>query len=330
MAKPRITIIGLGLIGGSIGMALKASSDMIHVVGHDIDFGRSRLAQKMGAVDQSVVNLIDACQDAQLVIIAIPITAIRDTLEFIGPHLSQGCVVTDTATLKAPVLAWAAETLPDGISFVGGDPLLNPQARPEDLATLQGLEMARADLFEDALYALCPSPEAPPAAINRVTNVVNLIQARPFYVDPLEHDGMQAAVGGLPALIGLALMQEVGGSPGWREARKLADSVFGAVTAPLAGDAAEQRAQVLLNADNLLVRLDSMHRELARLREWVASQNAAALEQAFDQAASTRARWLADRATSSWEEQLGESGTAGTLGAFGRMFGSGRQRSREK
>jgi prephenate dehydrogenase len=328
MTKPRITIIGLGLIGGSIGLGLTAGAKTIHVVGHDIDSGQGKLAQKK--VHESRVNLIDACQDADLVILAIPITGIRETLELIAPNLKQGCVVTDTATLKEPVLAWAAETLPDGVPFVGGDPLLNPDLRPKELTPLQGLEQARADLFQDGLYALCPAAKTHPTAVKRVSDMVNLLNARPFYVDPVEHDGMRAAVEGLPTLVGLALMYQVSESPGWQEARKLADHIFSMATAPLADDAEIQRASLLLNADHLLPRVDAMIQGLAQLREWIAAKNAPALEEFIDRAVSARTRWLIDRAKGDWDEELAELGISGTLGSLGNMFGFGSSRRQPK
>jgi prephenate dehydrogenase len=311
-------------------LGLTAGAKTIHIVGHDIDSGKGKLAQKTGAVHESRVNLIDACQDADLVILAIPITGIRETLEFIAPHLKQGCVVTDTATLKKPVLAWAAETLPDSVPFVGGDPLLSPNLRPTDLTPLQGLEQARADLFQDGLYALCPTTKTHPAAVKRVSDMINLLNARPLYVDPVEHDGMRAAVEGLPTLVGLALMYQVSASPGWQEARKLADHIFSMATASLADDAELQRASLLLNADHLLPRVDAMIQGLAQLRDWIATKNAPALEDVIDQAVSARARWLTDRAKGDWDEELAELGISGTLGSLGNMFGLGSGRRQPK
>lgn len=310
MTQPRITIIGLGLIGGSLGLALKAAVVDMHVVGHDADRDRSKRALKMGAVDTSTRNLSEACQDADLVVVTTPITAIRETLAAIGPHLKPGCVVTDTATLKEPVLTWAAETLPAGISFVGGAPTLNPAAQPDEMPSWDsglwaplGLESARADLFQDAPYVLCPLARATPAAVKHVTNMIDLIQARPFYVDPLEHDGMRATVEGLPALIGLALMQQAAGSPSWREARKLADRAFGMTTAPLDGDAAMHSTQTLLNAPQLVSCLDALLGELKLLRDRIQAQDAAMLEAAFEQAALVRSRWLTDRALAEWDQE---------------------------
>jgi prephenate dehydrogenase len=330
MVKPQVTIIGLGLIGGSIGLGLISSTKQLHVVGHDIDPSRGRLAKKMGAVHDSRLNLIDACQDADLVIISTPITAIRETLELIGPTLKRGCVITDTASLKAPVLAWAAEALPANVPFVGGDPLLNPNAEFDEAAAKQGLDQARADLLQNALFALCPATDTPPTAVKRVSDMINLLQARPFYIDAIEHDGMRAAVAGLPVLTGLALMRELSGAPGWQEARKLADHFLGMTTVCLAEDAQDQQAQLLLNADHLVPRLDALIQQLEELRAWLATKNTPALEEAFDQAVFSRTQWLTDRAKADWGEELAEFGVTGTLGSLGNMFGLGSRQRKPK
>jgi prephenate dehydrogenase len=332
MAKPKVAIVGLGLIGGSIGMGLKSSSKDIYVVGHDIDHGIGRLAKKMGAVDDSALNLINACDDADLVIIATPLAALRETLGYIGPHLKPGCVVTDTTTIKVPVLRWAAETLPAGVAFVGGDPLLKPDATPDHLAVRAGLESARADLFHGALYVLCPSAETPPTAVKRVTDMANLLKAHAFFVDPVEHDGMRAMVDGLSVMTSLALMRLVSGSPSWLEARKLADFVFGTATAPLAGNIESNRAQVLDNADHLLPRLDAYIQELAGLRKWIAEHDTEALTAAFDQATADRATWLRDWMEGNWVKEEDHPEIKGTMGSLGDMlgFGLGKRKSKEE
>jgi prephenate dehydrogenase len=331
MAKPKVTIVGLGLIGGSIGLGLKASTKDMSVVGHDIDHGIGRLAKKMGAVDENAVNLISACEGADLIIIATPLSAVRETLAHIGPYLKPGCVVTDTTTIKEPVLAWAAETLPAGVAFVGGDPLLKPDSGPDGLTVRQGIESARADLFHGALYSLCPSAETPPAAVKRVTDMANLLQARAFFVDSVEHDGMRAMVDGLSVVTSLALMRLTTGSSGWLEARKLADFVFGTATAPLANNAESNRAQVLNNAQHLLPRVDAYIQELSSLREWIASNNSEALTAAFEQATVDRAAWLNDWVEGNWDKDRSEHDIKGTLGSMGDMlgFGMGKKRSEE-
>ena len=104
MAKSRITIIGLGLIGGSIGLALKKAKVDVEIVGHDKDSGVANRAQKRGAVDRTDWNLHGACDGASLIFLAIPLAGIKDTLAALGTSLGSGVIVSDTATSKAPVM----------------------------------------------------------------------------------------------------------------------------------------------------------------------------------------------------------------------------------
>jgi len=119
MAEAAITIIGLGKLGSSIGLALKTPELDFEVIGHDKDGEVSKRARTMGAVDRTSWNLLAACEQADIVVLAIPFDQVRETLKAIGPELRPGCVVLDTSPLKQPVMAWAAEYLGEGIHFVG-------------------------------------------------------------------------------------------------------------------------------------------------------------------------------------------------------------------
>ena len=97
--KPNITIVGLGLIGTSMGLALRQAGVASAVIGHDKDLAVANQARKREAVDKVDWNLISACEKADLVILAVPLDAIEPTLKAIGPYLRPGCVVIDTANL---------------------------------------------------------------------------------------------------------------------------------------------------------------------------------------------------------------------------------------
>ncbi len=120
----KIALIGTGLIGASIGMGLKAAklSD-VQVVGYDESGEALANARKRGAIDTGERTLVAAAKDARLVIIATPALAARGVLEDIAPVLSEGAVVTDTLSTKAEIMRWAAELLPDSVSYVGGHPM---------------------------------------------------------------------------------------------------------------------------------------------------------------------------------------------------------------
>ena len=127
----RVLIVGLGLIGGSIGLALRRWSEEhkqdgrkpLEVSGFDPNLDHQRAAEKMGAVDRGVWDLAKAAREADVVVVATPVAAMRDVFKDIAPQLRPGVVVTDTASTKANVLAWAAELLPPTVDFVGGHPM---------------------------------------------------------------------------------------------------------------------------------------------------------------------------------------------------------------
>ncbi|HEY5641005.1 MAG TPA: prephenate dehydrogenase/arogenate dehydrogenase family protein, partial [Dehalococcoidia bacterium] len=160
----RVAIIGLGLIGGSIGLGLKAAKlPGLEVIGSDIDGSQERAAKKAGAIDRGEHNLAKAVREARLIIIAAPIAALRDVFTAIAPHLADGAVVTDTASTKGDVMKWAAELLPESVSFVGGHPMAGKEH--------SGIDHADAAIFEGRAYCICPTIDSSPTAIQSVVGL---------------------------------------------------------------------------------------------------------------------------------------------------------------
>ncbi len=318
MASQRITIIGTGCIGTSIGLALKQSPDRerLELVGHDKELGTARKAHKAGAFDRAELNLHRALDGARLVILAVPLAAMREALEDVSQLLEPGggVVVTDTAHLKVPVIRWAEEFLPEGNYFVGGDPFLAPRAEPaagesEEVRlpgeSLQGVEAASADLFRRAVYAITARPEDHTSAARAVVNLALVLGAEPLFVDPHEHDAVRAIAEGVPDLVATALFQATAGAPGWAEVRKAAGRGFATATTAAAGDAASRRMLALLARDPLVRGLDATIARLQMLREMVADGDAEALEKALAGAGEARAYWLAEHQSRQWEIDRG-------------------------
>jgi prephenate dehydrogenase len=296
MSKPRITIVGLGLIGGSIGLALRQAGNDYEVVGHDREHAVAGKARKLGAVSKTEWNLVSACEEADLIIIATPVMAIKETLTAIASYLKPGCLITDTASIKGPVMAWAREILPETVNFVGGNPIISQEG---SLPT--GIEGARADLFQGGLYCLTPSPEAAPQAVQLAADLVHLLGASPFFLDAAEHDGLMAGVDHLPSILSAALLGTAVQSPAWREMRKLAGDAFQSVTRFSSGDAATYRDACLTNGENIVRWIDTCLARLKELREVIAAQEIEKLEKIFEEAMSVRDRWLRDKAEGRWE-----------------------------
>jgi prephenate dehydrogenase len=283
----KITIVGTGCVGSSIGLALHQATQPLAIVGHDKDAGNAGTARKMKAVDRTDWNLINACEDADLVILSIPINAIEDTLKAIAPYLKAGCVIADTASLKHQVMLWAEQLLPDTVSFVGGDPLVAP--------TGTGPSAARADLFKGSLYCLTPSGTAHPDAVSLMSSLVTLLGARPFYLDAVEHDGLTAGVAQLPQALALAFVHRVLSGSGWRDMRKLAGGSFEAFSALIGEDAETLTGALRVNRAQLLPWLDAYLDGLQTLRKLVAADSAEPLSRVSEEAIDARRQWVNDR-----------------------------------
>lgn len=291
MAPFRIAIVGLGAIGTSIGLALKQAGGDIEIIGHDKDHATAGAAAKRGAVDRADWNLISACEEAEVIILALPLSGIADTLKALAPYLTGRNIVTDTASVKSPVMAWAAEHLTPAVSFVGGNPIIRRVAHGQDAAD--------PDLFVNAVYCLTPAPSATSQALETVTDLVTALGAKPYFMDAAEHDGLVAAVGYLPFILAATLMLRVETSATRRELIRLSGAAFESATDALGGDAGENRDLCLMSSSNITRWLDGYIESLRDFRELIERADGEALEAAFKTASEARQKWLTGDAESS-------------------------------
>jgi prephenate dehydrogenase len=286
MSDVTIAIVGTGVVGTSLGLALKQLEPAPHLIGHDKDLRNAKAAAKMGAFDQVEWNLLNAIDQADLVVLAIPLAGVAGTLEAIGPELKEDAVVTDTSRLKGPVLEHVRQHLPPHAHFVGGNPLVSPGG--------SGYTHARADLFEGVLYCLTPEAETHQDAVALVEDMVRRIGAKPFYLDAVEHDGLVCGVDQLPLVLSMVMMQAASSSDVWREARKLAGPAFLQATASVDGDPDELRDRILLDRDNILRWIDAYEAELTAFRGLIAAEDSEALTEMAARLEARRSDWLRD------------------------------------
>ncbi len=293
--KLHVAIIGLGLIGQSIGLALHRYQDKLTVVGHDADPNLASKAKRSGAVDRTGWNLISTVAPADRVILALPLPEIRATLDAIKEDLRPGCIVMDTADVKTPVLQWAAELLPPEVHFVGGHPIV--------LAETLEPDGARANLFEGKLFCLTPAPGTDATAVQLAAEVAEAMGAKPYFVDAMEHDGLAAGVDHLPALLAAALMSMTADSPGWRDMRRLAGNQFFASTLLMANNGKNAMAGPLANRENAIQWIDALIEELGGYREMLARDEADALAQRVDTGLAAGRSWLNATYTGDWDAE---------------------------
>ena len=280
----RVALIGTGLIGGSLGLALRAKHPEAEVVGFDASGAERDLALARGAVTRCAGSAPEAASGADLVVVAVPTAAVADVLREIAPALSPEAVVTDVASVKGPAMWAAAEILPAGVRFVGGHPMAG--------AERVGMAHADALLFENAVYVLTPGAsgdgETPSrdAIAPEALWLVEAVGARAVVMSAERHDAVVAAVSHLPQLLAVALVAhaaEAGddalalAAGGFRDMTRIASSPFGMWGGILGA-----------NRDAILDALDGFARGLGTLREAVASGDTPELRAAFERASETR------------------------------------------
>lgn len=326
----KVAIIGLGLIGASIGLGLRAwdatehkQAARLRVVGFDIDLTQQQQAKRMKAVDEVSWDLPSAVRDADLVIVATPIGAVRDVFATIGDHLKHGSVVTDTCSTKRQVMAWASELLPTTTSFVGGHPMAGKT---------QSIEGADAQLFRGATWCVSPALNAPEAAIQLVLGLAAALGAEAQFVDPTEHDAFVGGVSHLPFILASALVKTVSAGPAWRDMKTLTATGFRDTSRLAAGSPVMYRDICLTNQESLLRWLDEYTAALGEVRALIAADDQGdALEAYFSQARDARADWstaerLDGELRQETEAELSRSGFSGQVGQM--LFGGLARRRR--
>jgi prephenate dehydrogenase len=289
-----LTIVGLGQIGGSIGLALKEQAGVIKRIGHDKDPAIARQAEKAGAVDKVSINLISAVSEADLVILAIPLDQVEETMKLIAPELRSGAVVMDTSPLKELVTQWAAEYLPQGRYYVGLTPVINPEHL---YSTNTGFGAANADLFKQGLIAIVAPPGTTSEALKLATDLTSLLGANPYFADILEIDGLVAATHLLPQIMAASLITATVDQPGWREGQKIAGKHYAGTTTSLLGENETKSlgTVAVLGKKNVVRVLDNLIMVLQSIREGVVSEDKEFLDELLNHAIEGRAQWWVNR-----------------------------------
>jgi len=286
---PKIAIVGTGLIGTSLALALRNSSLLdLTLVGTDSSGGARSGAQKSGAFDRMENRLLNAVEGADIVVLATPIVAMKELLEVLASHVPAGCVVTDVGSSKQTVLEWADQYLPENVHFVGGHPMAGRETA--------GPESADPNLFKGCTYCVIPSPKASERAAAEITTMVEAIEATPYYISAGEHDSFVAAVSHLPFLLSVALVGCTAESPNWDDIARVASSGYHDLTRLASGDTIMHRDICITNPEPIVAWIDSFIRELYKVRQLLSdSENLdqAAILDLFVKARDERGRWLA-------------------------------------
>jgi prephenate dehydrogenase len=289
----RITIIGMGLIGTSLGMAIRAADEKEAPLGATVVTGYDKNRRATGdargrlAIDREARTLAEALHEAQLVVVAVPVQSIRAVFSEIAPLLPNGAVVTDVASTKSQVMEWARELLPATAGFVGGHPLAGKEQ--------SGASAADPALFQEAIYCLTPSPQARQSSIELVEAMVRQVRAKVYYIDAAEHDAYVAGISHLPFLLSTALIELVSRSPGWKEMAPLAATGFRDISRLASGDPEMHRDICMTNRVALARWLEDAAQWMLDMRDQIADGDGDQVLDLFQHAREAREKWLVSR-----------------------------------
>jgi prephenate dehydrogenase len=270
-----LTIVGVGLIGGSLGLAAKKRglAQRVHGVGRDLQ--KLHLAQKLGAIDSFSADAVEGVKDASLVVYCTPVNRIVEQILAARDQFSPGTIITDAGSTKASIVQSLAELRRDDVAFVGSHPLAGSEK--------QGVEHGRADLFVNRWTILTPTAATSAPALEQVRSFWHAVGARTKIMSPEEHDRALALTSHLPHLLAAAL---AGILPA--EWANLTATGFRDTTRVAAGDPGVWTPIFLHNHTAVLVALDHLEARLQAFRSALGEQDAARIDELLAQGKKVR------------------------------------------
>jgi prephenate dehydrogenase len=275
MSFSRLSILGVGLLGGSIGLAVKSISSSCKIIGYGHRPEPLALAKSRGAIDEIADSAAHAVQGADLVILCTPVGTFGSLLQEISAAIKPGAIVTDVGSTKRSVCNLADTLLPPQAHFVGSHPMAGSEKR--------GVEAARADLFRQALCITTPTNRTDRHALGVVESFWNELGMRTTRLSPEDHDRMLAEVSHLPHVLAAALMATQDDAAVHVAGKGLLDT-----TRIAAGDGGLWRDIFLDNADNMQLALTKLRAQLDRFEMLLKDPQGDGLKNWLDRAAARR------------------------------------------
>jgi prephenate dehydrogenase len=273
----RIAVIGVGLIGGSIGLAARERAGA-SVAGYDLREDALRAALARGALDEAAESLAAAVRDAQAVFVAVPVGSLATAVAEALAATPRDCVVTDVGSTKRAIVAAS-----DDPRFVGGHPLAGAES--------SGVEHARSDLFEGAVWYLAPRPTTSGVLYERLHRLLRILGARPAAIEPETHDALLATVSHLPHVLANVLVGQAGRVLAAGDERLPATGPSFRDATRVAGSSSEVWTDIYLsNADALSEAIGETIASLQQVRQALAGHEAQWVTDWNESAAADRRR----------------------------------------
>jgi prephenate dehydrogenase len=277
----KVVIIGVGLIGGSLGLAGKENGLFGEVVGVGRNKANLETALKMGAVDRYRHDPVVACSDADLIVLATPVERMLAIGKEVAPHLRKGACLTDVGSVKEALVNGLEGIVPRGVRFVGGHPIAGSEE--------SGASAATSDLFEGSRTILTPTPSTDPEALRDLRSLWEGVGSTVLEMDAAEHDSLLAAVSHLPHMVAYALVSTLVEMQDERpDISSFAAGGFKDITR-IASSHPEMWAEICqMNRQEIVEMIERYDAVLKRIKDQIKAGNFEALTRTFEKARQFR------------------------------------------
>ncbi len=279
--KTTVSIIGLGLIGGSLGLALKRNPD-IHIIGFDRSYATADEAFRRGIIDTVAPSAKSASEQADFVIFATPVnTTVALFEEALDWDFKENAIVSDTGSTKKPIMDAAKKLQDKGITFIGGHPMAGSHK--------SGVSAAMEHLFENAYYILTPNEKTTEQQIIQMETLLESTKAKLVVLKAEEHDRMTAIISHFPHIVASSLVGRLAAQEeGQPFVKNLAAGGFRDITRIASADPVMWRDITIQNRDELLTQVDGWLDEMNSIRSMLQDNNPEHIFDFFAQAKTYR------------------------------------------
>jgi len=282
----KITLVGVGLLGGSLGLAIKQRRLAGEVAGYVRRAASIAECEKFAATDYTTTDLLAAVSGADLVILCTPLAQMRALVQQLQPALKRGAIVTDVGSVKASVVRDLEKLVHQaGAHFIGSHPMAG--------AEKTGVAAARADLFAGAMCVVTPTKKSSPAALRKVEQFWKALGSRVLRLTPGQHDALVSRSSHLPHVTAAALAIFILNPAHPPAQTALCANGFRDTTRVASGSPEMWRDIALANRENLAESVDSLIGELEKFQRALKARNEKAITKFFETAKQRRDAWCA-------------------------------------
>jgi prephenate dehydrogenase len=275
----QISVIGLGLLGSSISLAVLRSFSGIRVVGYTHRASTRDKARQLAVANEVVNDLRQSVSDSELIVLATPLCTFESIFAEIADSLPDGCIVTDVGSTKVFPHRWATQKLPDRVHYVGSHPIVGSEQR--------GVEFARDDLFVQTVCILTTTEKTNRRAVQNLKKFWSQLGCFVKTMKPAEHDRIFANVSHLPHITAAALINANNS-----EDLKFAGKGFMDTSRVASGPANVWTDVLLTNQNNILRDIDKIIAELTKFKKSIKSENKRETEKLLKKARDKRTKLI--------------------------------------